>query len=108
MWHLWGGERTKAWHADVHRKGLRDVDGNAAVKDVVAMGVAGVGLGVEACKALEGGGLGLSPRSKEVAVVPQIIRGSWHLLKLACAQPLTTVKSDRSPDRATRPASRKI
>ena len=44
MWHLWGAERLKAWHSDLRLRGLREVDGNAAVKDVVAMGTCDVGL----------------------------------------------------------------
>lgn len=44
LWHLWGPERLKAWHADLRIRGLREVDGNAAVKDVVAMGACDAGL----------------------------------------------------------------
>lgn len=44
LWHLWGPERLKAWHKDLHLRGLREVDGNAAVKDVVAMGTCDAGL----------------------------------------------------------------
>ena len=44
MWHLWGPERLKAWHTELHLCGLREVDGNAAVKDVVAMGACDAGL----------------------------------------------------------------
>ena len=44
MWHLWGADRLKAWHTDLHLRGLREVDGNAAVKDVVAMGTCDAGL----------------------------------------------------------------
>ena len=36
LWHLWGGDRLKAWHRDLRLRGIREVDGNAAVKDVVA------------------------------------------------------------------------
>jgi iron(III) transport system substrate-binding protein len=36
--HLWGGDRLKAWHADWRRNGVKEVDGNAAVKDAVAGG----------------------------------------------------------------------
>ncbi len=43
LWQLWGAERLKAWHADLRLRGLREVDGNAAVKDVVAMGTCDVG-----------------------------------------------------------------
>ena len=44
MWHLWGPDRLKAWHTDLHLRGVREVDGNAAVKDVVAMGTCDAGL----------------------------------------------------------------
>lgn len=44
MWHLWGADRLKAWHTDLHLRGVREVDGNAAVKDVVAMGTCDAGL----------------------------------------------------------------
>ena len=44
LWHLWGGERLQAWHRDLRLRGLREVDGNAAVKDVVAMGACDAGL----------------------------------------------------------------
>lgn len=44
MWHLWGPEKVKAWHSDLVQRGLRVVNGNAAVKDVVAMGTCQAGL----------------------------------------------------------------
>lgn len=43
MWHLWGPERLKNWHTDLHLRGLREVDGNAAVKDAVASGACDAG-----------------------------------------------------------------
>ncbi|WP_373649085.1 substrate-binding domain-containing protein [Schlesneria sp. DSM 10557] len=44
LWHLWGGERLKDWHRDLRMRGLREVDGNAAVKDIVARGTCDAGL----------------------------------------------------------------
>lgn len=44
LWHLWGGDRLKAWHQDLRLRGLREVDGNAAVKDIVARGTCDAGL----------------------------------------------------------------
>ena len=44
LWHLWGGERLKSWHQDLRLRGLREVDGNAAVKDIVARGTCDAGL----------------------------------------------------------------
>lgn len=43
LWHLWGPERTKAWHRDMRARGLRELRGNAAVKDVVAAGACAIG-----------------------------------------------------------------
>jgi iron(III) transport system substrate-binding protein len=36
--HEWGGDKLRAWHHDLHKRGLRDVQGNAAAKDLVAGG----------------------------------------------------------------------
>ncbi|WP_010587437.1 substrate-binding domain-containing protein [Schlesneria paludicola] len=44
LWHLWGGEQLQEWHRDLRLRGVREVDGNAAVKDVVAMGTCDAGL----------------------------------------------------------------
>ncbi len=38
LWSLWGGDRTKAWHHGTREHGLVEVNGNAAVKDIVAGG----------------------------------------------------------------------
>lgn len=38
LWHQWGPEKLKAWHADTRRRGIREVGGNGPVKDVVAAG----------------------------------------------------------------------
>lgn len=38
LWHVWGAERLKDWHHDVRRRGLREVAGNAATKNLVAEG----------------------------------------------------------------------
>jgi iron(III) transport system substrate-binding protein len=39
----WGAERLKAWHHDTRRRGLREVAGNAATKDLVAGGACDMG-----------------------------------------------------------------
>jgi iron(III) transport system substrate-binding protein len=39
LWHEWGPERLKKWHADARRRGLREVPGNAQSKDTVTAGV---------------------------------------------------------------------
>ena len=44
LWHEWGPERLKAWHHDLRLRGVREVDGNGAVKDLVAQGVCYAGL----------------------------------------------------------------
>ncbi|MCX5662734.1 MAG: extracellular solute-binding protein [Planctomycetota bacterium] len=44
MWANLGPDSLKAWHADWRRRGVREVAGNAAVKDLVAQGVCDVGL----------------------------------------------------------------
>ena len=44
LWHLWGGDRLKDWHHDLRLRGVREVDGNAAVKDIVARGTCDAGL----------------------------------------------------------------
>ena len=41
---LWGLERLKAWHRDCRQRGLREVNGNATVKNMVALGVCQAGL----------------------------------------------------------------
>lgn len=43
LWHLWGAEKMQAWYRDARRRGLREVAGNAAVKDLVAAGVCDFG-----------------------------------------------------------------
>ena len=44
LWHAWGPERLKAWHHELRLRGVREVDGNGAVKDLVAQGVCDAGL----------------------------------------------------------------
>jgi iron(III) transport system substrate-binding protein len=44
LWQAWGPERLKAWHQELRLRGLREVNGNGAVKDVVAGGTCAVGL----------------------------------------------------------------
>ena len=43
LWQQWGREKLIAWHQDSHRRGLREVRGNAAVKDAVATGACVLG-----------------------------------------------------------------
>ncbi len=43
LWSLWGGERMKAWHYGTREHGLREVNGNAAVKELVANGACDAG-----------------------------------------------------------------
>lgn len=44
LWRLWGADRLQAWHTDARRRGLREVGGNAMVRDLVAEGVCDLGL----------------------------------------------------------------
>jgi len=44
LWDQWGKDRLVAWHEDWHRRGVREVPGNAAVKALVAEGICSVGL----------------------------------------------------------------
>ena len=43
LWNAWGGERLQAWHREWRHRGVREVNGNAAVKDLVAGGVCDLG-----------------------------------------------------------------
>ncbi len=43
LWSLWGGDRLKAWHQDWRTRGVREMNGNAAVKDAVAQGACDLG-----------------------------------------------------------------
>jgi iron(III) transport system substrate-binding protein len=38
LWYVWGEEKLKAWHRSLHERGIRDVKGNAATKELVAEG----------------------------------------------------------------------
>jgi len=44
LWKLWGPERLKQWHRDWRRRGVKELPGNAAVKNLVATGACGAGL----------------------------------------------------------------
>jgi len=44
LWQQWGPERLKAWHRDTRARGLREVNGNGAVKQIVAQGTCSYGL----------------------------------------------------------------
>ena len=43
LWQLWGREKTIAWHRDWRARGVRELNGNAAVKDAVADGACAAG-----------------------------------------------------------------
>jgi iron(III) transport system substrate-binding protein len=43
LWWLWGSDRLKHWHSEIHRRGVREVNGNGPVKDVVAAGTCAAG-----------------------------------------------------------------
>lgn len=38
LWHLWGAQKLQTWHNDWRRGGVRELNGNAAVKDAIAEG----------------------------------------------------------------------
>ena len=44
LWNQWGAGRLQAWHRAWREGGVREVDGNAAVKNLVAEGVCDAGL----------------------------------------------------------------
>lgn len=44
LWSAWGGDRLQAWHRESRTRGIREANGNAAVKDLVAEGVCDLGL----------------------------------------------------------------
>ena len=43
LWQRWGREKTTAWHRDWRARGVRELNGNAAVKDAVADGACDAG-----------------------------------------------------------------
>lgn len=43
LWHDWGPERLQEWHRDLRRRGIREVAGNAATKNLVADGACDFG-----------------------------------------------------------------
>jgi len=43
LWDHWGAERLKSWHRDIRRRGIRELTGNATVKNLVAEGVCDFG-----------------------------------------------------------------
>jgi iron(III) transport system substrate-binding protein len=44
LWQQWGGDRLRAWHRETRARGLREVNGNGAVKQIVAQGTCDYGL----------------------------------------------------------------
>jgi iron(III) transport system substrate-binding protein len=43
LWHRWGGEKLKAWHAELRERGIREVASNGESKECVAEGICTVG-----------------------------------------------------------------
>jgi len=43
LWHEQGGDWVRAWHEDLRERGIREVDGNAVTKNLVANGACTVG-----------------------------------------------------------------
>jgi iron(III) transport system substrate-binding protein len=43
LWSLWGEAKLKAWHSELRQRGLREVMGNAQVRNLVAEGVCDLG-----------------------------------------------------------------
>lgn len=43
LWHLWGGDKLKAWHRETRMRGLQEATGNAMVKNLVAAGTCDFG-----------------------------------------------------------------
>jgi iron(III) transport system substrate-binding protein len=43
LWHVWGQSQLKSWYADIRKRGIRILAGNARVKDAVADGVCDFG-----------------------------------------------------------------
>lgn len=43
LWQRWGRERLIAWHREMRAGGVRELNGNAAVKDAVAAGACDIG-----------------------------------------------------------------
>jgi iron(III) transport system substrate-binding protein len=43
LWHVWGADKLKEWHADVRRRGIQEVKGNANTKNAVVEGACDIG-----------------------------------------------------------------
>lgn len=43
LWHLWGGEAVKTWHANQRERGLIERGGNSTTKDLTAAGITAIG-----------------------------------------------------------------
>ena len=69
LWRLWGAGKLREWHRDWRARGIREVAGNAAVKNLVAEGVCNAGL-TDSDDAFEARGDG-----KPVAVFPVRVDG---------------------------------
>ncbi len=44
LWHLWGVDKLYQWHVAWRKRKVREVDGNAAVKNLVAQGICDMGV----------------------------------------------------------------
>lgn len=44
LWREWGEERMKTWHRELRRRGISEVPGNGAVKNLVAVGICKAGI----------------------------------------------------------------
>ncbi len=43
LWHAWGSSRLRDWHADLRNRGIREVKGNSATRDLVVEGACDFG-----------------------------------------------------------------
>jgi iron(III) transport system substrate-binding protein len=93
LWHLWGGERLRAWNADLRRRGVQVVTGNAQVKNLVADGVCNLGWtdSDDYFGALDAG--------KPVAAVPVRVDGGRTI---CIPNTVAVIKGARHPEEARR------
>lgn len=43
LWQVWGADKLKEWHRDTRKRGMQEVNGNGAVKNLVAAGTCDFG-----------------------------------------------------------------
>ena len=92
LWHVWGADRLKAWRADWLRRGVREVAGNAQVKNLVAEGVCDLGW-TDTDDYFEALGQG-----KHVAALPVRVDGRTICIPNTAA----VIKGARHPEEARR------